>query len=259
MINIIIGVILVFGGGAYIFLRLFFLKKKLINLQYNKTASIKDSLEIFRELLAVNINAKTYVEIRGNIMSNSLIKATFCNRDCVYYENTVNGIVEKEVEVKQADGSLRKEIKNETFRISSDKKTTEFYITDTDLQDEIYIDFQSFGQKCETETAAQSVPKGMEGNFPTLNPNFTPGFKQYSIVERFVPNNGKLLAVGSLSKQNGKYTLSKSNEKGHPSYLTLKSKEDYVKKMNKKTSFFVVGGLLIILGIIFLVSGFGVI
>lgn len=259
--NIIIALLLIGGGlGA-----IFYLKPKTQNniteIKYMQTKTISELKDMFNQMDSNGLGQdyREFVELKGTVVSNSLVEAPFSNRKVAYCESKLAQVSEISEQYRDNNGSLRTRTTRRENIISDEKTSQVISMIDSSTNEPVVLEINGAG--CDLDipkTFDRFEPKSNLGGYRYFNSfswnrygSETLGFK---MTEKSIEPNQNLYVIGEAFKVGDTIHIGKPQENKKPFIVTTKSEEDLINNSNQKSLFLLIGGLIAIavgIGILF--------
>ena len=260
--NILISIALIAGGLASIF----YIRKKAqstaIEMKFMQTKTISELKDMFNQMETNGLGNeyREYVELKGNIVSNELVKTPFSNRKVAYCESTLAQVTEQKEQYRDSNGNVRTKVNKRENTISNEKTSQEINMKDSSTNENVVIEINGTG--CNLD-----IPKTFDRFEPKSNLNSYSYFNSFSwsrygaetlgfkMTEKTIDENQSLYVLGEAFKVGDTIHIGKPQDSKKPFIVTTKSEEDFVNKSNQNAMFALIGGIAaIVIGIIFLVK-----
>lgn len=262
--NIIIALLLIAGGFGAIF----YLRPKTQNsvteIKYMQTKTISELKDMFKQMdeNGLGNDYREFVELKGTVVSDNLVKTPFSDREVVYCESKLAQVTETKEQYRDSDGNLRTRVSKNENTISNEKTSQEIEMLDNSINESVILEINGVGCKLDIpKTFDRFEPKSNLGSYRYFNSfswnrfgGETLGFK---MTEKTINANQNLYVIGEAFRVGDKIHIGKPQDNKKPFIVTTKSEEDLINKSNQNALFLLVGGIIsIVVGFWFMISMF---
>lgn len=262
--NIIIALLLIGGGFGAIFYFRPKTQNDVTEIKYMQTKTITELKDMFSQMDSNGLgnDYREFVELKGTVVSDNLVKTPFSDRDVVYCESNLAQVTETAEQYRDSQGCLRTRTSKKENTISNEKTSQEIEMLDNSTSTPVVLEINGVGCKLDIpETFNRFEPKSNLGSYRYFNSfswnrfgSETLGFK---MTEKTINANQNLYVIGEAFKVGDKIHIGKPQDNKKPFIVTTKSEEDLINKSNQNALFLLIGGIAsIAIGFWFMISIF---
>lgn len=256
--EILIPIALIVGGLVAIF----YLRKKaqndVLEIKYMQTKSISELNDMFKQMDETGLgnDYREFVELKGNIVSNSPVTTPFSNRQVAYCNSEVTQVTEIKEQYKDSNGHYQTRVNKVETPISNEKSSQDVSIADSSSQEPVVLEINSTGCKLDIpKTFDRFEPKSNLSNYRYFNSfsfdRFGADTLGFKMTEKTIENNQNLYVIGEAFRMGNTIHIGKPMDSKKPFIVTTKSEEDLINNSNQKSLFFLIGGIAaIIIGLV---------
>ncbi|TNF29612.1 MAG: hypothetical protein EP329_15360 [Deltaproteobacteria bacterium] len=252
-----VGLVLIAIGGL-----LFFLSTRAANklhyMQATETSKVADLLGLVGEIKAdmpagMSTGWRDYVELKGRVACDEPIHGELSDTPAAICETTVQRIVERREERRDAQGNVRTEWRKHTDTVSSNRRESPFYLDDGTgrlrVKPSKAVELVKVVDRFEQPSAIEQ----MSGGNLVLNHG---GFRLsvstggllggsssrtigYQFIERILPVGGPLYALGEVADTDDEGLVLRQptdDQKKRPFVLSGKTEEELTRASKKKSA-----------------------
>lgn len=261
--EILIGLLLIVGGIVFAVFQYRRSGARMLETQYMQTSSIKDALEIVKDMEAADPFYRHYVELKGRLVCDTPLNAPFSNRSAAYYTNQCISVSEQTSVYQDKDGNRHTSVSKHENEISNEQQGAEAYLQDGSCDIPVFVNFESFGNDmdlvacCDRFEPAGSSWSNHFGSRYTNSAYMGGRFLGYRLVEKIFPSNSPVYILGELLHMGDRYVIEKAQLNKKPSLLSYKSEEQIVQDhKSSQLSSVIIGSVMALLGIAIIVMNF---
>lgn len=243
MVFILFGLLL-----AGIGIGLLFVKKgkenKALNMRFVETSTVKDLKSMAEEIIQ-SLGAGNFtqiVELKGKVVADEPIQASFSHTECVYYSAKVEREYEVEEEEVDEDGNRTTRMVRRSEVVSNDTRSIPFYLDDD--TDRILIDLA--GQSPESIQTHSRFEKEAPQGFNFSISNIGSKTLGYKFTEYALPIKEQLYVLGEAHDRDGQLKVSQPLDKENSFIVSTKSEEQLVKSAESSAKGMFYGGTFLI-------------
>ena len=262
--NFLIPLVLIGGGLVAIFYFRPKTKNTVTEIKFMQTKTISELNNMFSQMEQNGLGNeyREFVELKGNIVSDSLIETPFSNRKVAYCNSSVSQVTETKEQYRDNDGNTRTRIVKHETNISNEQSSQNISLVDASSNEPVILEINSSGCNLDIpKTFDRFEPKNNLGSYSYFN-NFswnrfgaeTLGFK---MTEETIEENQNLYVIGEAYKVGNKIHIGKPNDSKKPFIVTTKSEEEIVNNSDQNAKLLLIGGIIaIVIGVIWGISMF---
>lgn len=251
--EILIAIILIAAGLALIFYFRPKAKSDLMEMQFMQTKTIAELVDMFSQMDASGLgdSYREYVELKGRVVSNNLVKTPFSNRDVAYCDSSLSQVTEVREQYRDSEGNQRTRVNKKETVISSEQTSQTLNMIDNSTNQDVTLQVNGVGCKLDIpKTFDRFEPKnnlGSYGYFSSFSWNRygaeTLGFK---MVEKTIDKDQNLYVIGEAYRSGDQIYIGKPSDAKKPFIVSTKSEEELVHSSNQKAMYMLIGGIAII-------------
>jgi hypothetical protein len=247
---IIIGLILI-GIGVFLYFNRKNALNKSMDVRYYETSKIRDLVDIYKSTsaeLGKGLYSAGIVEVKGVVSTDNPLISEHTQTKCVYFHSSVERKYEVTEQERDSEGNYRQVTRTKTETLSSNEKSTPFYINDGS-GDKILVNPE--GANIDAEEVLNTFERDAPANFIAstfLSNSRTLG---YTYRESIIPLNARLYVLGEISDRQGKLSILKPKESGKQFIVSVKSEDQIIAEAESSAAWQLYGSIaLIVIGII---------
>ena len=263
--GILIPILLIGGGLAAIFYFRPKTQNNITEIKFMQTKTISELGDMFNQMDSNGLgnDYREFVELKGNIVSNSLVEAPFSGRKVAYCNSRLAQVTESREEYRDSNGNLRTRVTKHENEISNEKTSQSISMTDSSSNIPVVLEINGTGCKLDIpKTFDRFEQKNNLRNYNYFNTFSwdrygaeTLGFK---MTEETIDANQSLYVIGEAYKVGNEIHIGKPQDTKKPFIVTTKSEEEIVNSSSQNSLFLLVGGIVaIIIGCVMMFSAFG--
>lgn len=258
-LKILIGIALILGGIGYAVYMYKSLEKKITEMSYMRTSSIKDTIDIVEQMSFSDLDYRHYVELKGNIVTDEPLTSPYSNTNCVFYDSRCYSVIQEHETYYDKEGNRKMRTRKKETELSHEEKECKSYICDGSTDQKITVCFESFKDHIDLKSGCDRFEQrdsdwsrnyGGYYNDRVYLPNNSK-FLGYRLKEKYFPNNSPIYILGEVYKMGEEYFVGRSSVK--PNKVSYKSEEDIIGDAKKKQWISIaIGAGVVLVGIIYL-------
>lgn len=255
MVLIIIGIILI-GIGVFLYFNRQNALNKSMDVRYYETSKVKDLIDTYKSItkeLGSGMYSAGIVEIKGIGNTDNPLVSEHTQTECLYFSSSVERKYEVQEQYTDSDGNYRSRTVTRTDTISSNQKSTPFYINDGSGEKILVnpegadIDAEEVLNNFQADAPLNFIASSLLSNSRTLG---------YTYRESIIPLNTHLYILGEIADRSGKVSIVKPKEKGKQFIVSIRSEEQIVEAAETSAKWQLYGGIALgVVGIILIVAG----
>ena len=258
--EILFGLLLIVGGIGYTWWYVNRTQNTITEIQYMKTSTIADAIALSEEMLTHDPEYHHYVELKGQLHSDSAITAPYTEQAVAYYRNKCLAVYEETIVERDANGNTRRRVVKKEREMASEESSAPVYITDSGSGQKVFVDIQSFVGDCDFQSGCDRFePQGSAWGNRFQNSFHWSSygnsrFLGYHLQEEVLYSNQPVYILGELYKNGDNYYIGRSVVGKKPSKFSYKSEDTLIQDMkSKKQASYLVGGLMALFGLALIV------
>ncbi|TAE72520.1 MAG: hypothetical protein EAZ85_09505 [Bacteroidetes bacterium] len=255
MVLIIIGIILI-GIGVFLYFNRQNALNKSMDVRYYETSKVKDLIDTYKSIsaeLGAGMYSAGVVEIKGIGNTDNPLVSEHTQTECLYFESAVERKYEVQEQYSDSDGNYRTRTVTRTDTVSSNRRSTPFYINDGSGEKILVnpegadIDAEEVLNTFQVDAPLNYIASSILSNSRTLG---------YTYRESVIPLNANLYVLGEIADRAGKVGIVKPKEAGKQFIVSMKSEDQIVADAETSAAWQLYGGIgLGIVGIILIIAG----
>ena len=262
--NFILPILLIGGGLAAIFYFRPKTKNNVTEIKFMKTKTISELKDMFSQMDSSGLgnDYREFVELKGTVVSDTLVDTPFSNRKVVYCNSKVAQVTESKEQYRDSNGNTRTRVTKHENTISNEKSSQDISMKDASTDESVVLEINGTG--CDLD-----IPKTFDRFEPKNNLSRYSYFNYFSLerfgaetlgfkmTEETIDANQSLYVIGEAFRVGDKIHIGKPNDSKKPFIVTTKSEEDLVNSSNQQALFLLIGGIIAIaVGALWLFSTF---
>lgn len=261
--EILLALLLIGGGAAFAVVQYRRSGARMMETQFMPTTSVKDALDLVKEMSSTDPFYRHYVELKGTLVCKEPLTTPYANRSAAYYSSRCLSVSEVTSVYSDDEGNRHTRVTKQETEISSEHHTAEAYLSDGSSETPVYVNFESFGgdmdlaECCDRFESAGSPWASQFGTRYSYRMASGSRFLGYRLMEKMFPAGGPVYVLGELLNMGDRYVIEKAQMGKKPSLLSYKSEEQIVQDhKNSQMSAVILGGVMVLAGIALLVMRF---
>jgi len=273
-----VGLVLIVIGAV-----LFFLSTRAANkahyMQATETSKVGDLLSLVGEIKAdmpagMSTGWRDYVELKGRVACDEPLRGELSDTPAAICETTVERVVERREERRDAQGNVRTEWRKHTDTVSSNRREAPFYLEDDTGRLRIKptakaVELVKVVDRFEQPNAIEQMSGGnlvlnhggfrlsvSTGGFLGGSSSRTIGYK---FIEKILPVGGPLYALGEVADTDDEGVVLRQptdDQKKRPFLVSGKTEEELTRSSKKKATIMkVIAGVLAAGGVALAIVG----
>ena len=251
--NFILPILLIGGGLAAIFYFRPKTKNNVTEIKFMKTKTISELKDMFSQMDASGLgnDYREFVELKGNIVSDTLVDAPFSNRKVAYCNSKVMQVTEEREQYRDNNGNLKTRVNKRENTISNEKSSQDISMKDSSADESVVLEINGTGCNLDIpRTFDRFESKNNLGNYSFFK-SFSLGrygadTLGFRMTEETIDANQSLYVIGEAFKVGDKLHIGKPQDSKKPFIVTTKSEEDLVNSSNQQALFLLIGGIVAI-------------
>ena len=260
--EILIPILLIVGGLVAIFYIRPKTQNDVVEIKYLKTKKISELKDMFNQMdeSGLGDDYREFIELKGKIKSQDLVKTPFSNKSVAYYEANVSEVTETVERYIDENGQAKtRRIRNES-NISNEESSQEIAFIDDSTNEPIILEINGTGCRLDiSKTFDKLEKKNNLGRYSYFNSHSLGMYSSQTIgfrlTEKTINENQNLYVIGEAYRVGDEIRIGKPQDSKKPFIVTTKTEEDLINKSKQNAMIALIGGIVaIVIGILMFIK-----